>query len=207
MAKLVLYSFPGSCSFASHVALEYAGADYEVRRVDFGSGAQGSDEYLAINPKGRVPALVTDHGILTETPAILGYIAQTLPEAKLAPSDPWSYARMQSFNSFMCATVHVAHAHKFRGYRWANEKSSFEDMRANVPRTMGECFAMIETGMLEGPFVLGDAISTSDIYLLTIARWLEGDEVDLTPLPRVVDHRARMLELPAVQAVIAAEST
>ena len=79
-----LFYSPGSCALASHMALEEVGAEYAVARVDISRSEQRSAEYLAINPKGRVPALVTDEGILTETPAILAYLAQRFPQAKLA---------------------------------------------------------------------------------------------------------------------------
>ena len=84
---LKLFYATGTCALASHIALKEAGADYETVRLDFGSNDQRKPEYLAINPKGRVPALVADKGILTETPAILVFIAQTFPEAHLAPLD------------------------------------------------------------------------------------------------------------------------
>ena len=78
-----------------------AGADYEAIRLDFAADEQQGVEYLAINPKGRVPALVTDRGILTETPAILLYLAQTHPHAVLAPlNDPFALAQLQAFNSY-----------------------------------------------------------------------------------------------------------
>jgi glutathione S-transferase len=82
---LTLFYAPTACSLASHIALEEAQADFEARRVDFAAGEQRSPDYLAINPKGRVPALVTPRGVLTETPAILAFIAQSFPEARLAP--------------------------------------------------------------------------------------------------------------------------
>ena len=81
-----LYYAPGTCALASHIALEEAGAAYTAERLDFKNNQQNSPQYLAINPKGRVPALVTDRGILTETPAMLAYIAQSFPQAKLVPS-------------------------------------------------------------------------------------------------------------------------
>ena len=113
-----LYYAPGTCALASHIALEEAGADYSAVRLDFKSNQQQSQEYLKVNPKGRVPALVTDKGVLTETPAILAYVAQTFPNAKLAPlDDAFAFAQAQSFNNYLCATVHVAHAHKGRGAR------------------------------------------------------------------------------------------
>ena len=102
-----LFYSPGSCALASHIALEEVGAAYTAARIDFSKSEQRSPEYLTINPKGRVPALVTDDGILTETPAILAFIAQSFPQAKLAPlDDPFAFARIQAFNSYLCSTVH-----------------------------------------------------------------------------------------------------
>lgn len=194
--KYLLYTYPGTCAFASHCALEYVNADYELRRPDFQNLLQS--DYVGINPKGRVPALVTDHGTLTETPAILSYIAQTFPAAKLIPENPWLLARVQEFNSYLCATVHVAHAHKYRGYRWADKQSSFDDMQMKVPETMSGCFRLIEDSLLRGPWVLGEQFSICDLYLVTIARWLEADQVDIAALPKVIDHRTRVLAHPAV---------
>jgi glutathione S-transferase len=201
-----LYYAPGTCALASHIALEEAGADYKAMRIDFKTNQQNSPDYLAINPKGRVPALVTDRGVLTETPAILAYIAQTFREAKLAPSDdPFALAQLQAFTSYLCSTVHVAHAHKMRGYRWATEEASFADMKRMVPKSVGAAFALIERGMLRGPWVMGESYTICDPYLFTIAQWLEGDGVDLAALPKVMAHRKRMLERPAVRKVVEEE--
>ena len=169
MIKL-FYSL-GSCSLASHIALEEAGAPYEAVRTDVRKGDQRKPEYLALNPKGRVPALVTDQGVLTENVAILAWIAQAFPEARLAPTDPWGFAQAQAFNAYLAATVHVAHAHRHRGYRWADEETSFEDMRRKVPQTVGECFELIETELLKGPWVLGEQYSICDGYLFTMLMW------------------------------------
>jgi glutathione S-transferase len=205
---LKLYYAPGTCALASHIALEEAGAGYTTERLDFKSNQQNSPEYLAINPKGRVPALVTDRGVLTETPAMLGFIAQSFPQAKLAPlDDPHAFAQMQAFNSYLCSTVHVAHAHRGRGYRWATDEASFADMKRMVPKSVGACFALIERGMLKGPWVMGDSYTICDPYLFTIAQWLEGDSVDLSALPKVADHRKRMAERPAVRKAVAEELT
>ena len=199
-----LYYAPGTCALASHIALEEAGADYSAVRLDFKSNQQQSQEYLKVNPKGRVPALVTDQGVLTETPAILAYVAQTFPNAKLAPlDDAFAFAQVQSFNNYLCATVHVAHAHKGRGYRWASEESSFADMKRMVPKSVAGAFELIEKGMLKGPWVMGDQYTMCDAYLHTVALWLEGDGVDLKTLPRVADHIKRMSDRAAVQKAVA----
>lgn len=202
---LKLYYAPGTIALASLIALEEAGAAYTAERLDFKNSQQTTAEYLAINPKGRVPALVTDHGILTETPAILAYIAQGFPKARLMPEEPFAFAQAQSFNSYLCSTVHINHAHKMRGYRWAVEESSFADMKRKVPETMAASFALIEREMLKGPWVMGERYTICDPYLFTLAQWMEADGVDLARIPRVVDHRRRMSERATVKKAIAQE--
>jgi len=203
---LKFYYAPNSCALASHIALEEAGAVYEAVRLDFSTNEQRQPAYTAINPKARVPALATDRGVLTETPAILTFIAQTHPGARLAPfDDAYAFAEVQAFNAYICATLHVAHAHKFRGPRWADEESSYADMRRVAPRAVGACFALIESTMFKGPWVMGEAYTICDPYLFTVAQWIENDGVDPTLLPRVVDHRRRMSERPAERRAIADE--
>ncbi len=203
---LKLFYSPGACSLASHIALEEAGAPYELMRLNFKADDQRKPEYLKVNPKGRVPALVTDRGTLTESPAILAYIAQTFPAAKLAPTDAFDFARAQAFNSYLCSTVHVSHAHRVRGNRWVDDPAALKEMQRKVPETVGAAFALIENGMLEGPWVMGRDYSICDGYLFTMAQWMEGDGVDLSKLPRVMEHRARVAERPAVKRALAQEA-
>lgn len=203
---LTLYYAPNTCSLASHIALEDTGAEYELRRIDFRTTEQQSTDYLRINPKARVPALATSRGVLTETPAMLVFIAQSYPGAELAPlEEPFAFAELQSFNSYLCSTVHVAHAHRMRGYRWADEQTSFADMKRKVPQSVGGCFALIEGILLKGPWVMGDRYTIADPYLFTLAQWLEADGVDVSRLPRVIEHRSRMAERPSVIKAIAEE--
>jgi glutathione S-transferase len=203
-----LYYAPGTCALASHITLAEVGAAYTTEKIDFKSNQQNSPEYLRINPKGRVPALVTDRGILTETPAMLAFIAQSFPQSKLAPfDDTFAFAQAQAFNSYLCSTVHVAHAHRMRGHRWATDEASFADMKRMVPKTVGASFALIERDMLRGPWVMGDTYTICDPYLYTLSLWLEGDSVDLSALPKVMDHRKRMSERPAVQKALAEQKS
>ena len=203
---LKLYYAAGTCALASHIALEEAGAKFETVRVDFRSNEQRKPEYLAINPKGRVPALVTEHGVLTETPALLVYIAQTFPHAGLAPlGDAFALARVQAFNSYLCSTAHVAHSHRMRGYRWADDPAAIEDMQRKVPQSVGECFELIEREMFAGPWVMGRTYTVCDPYLFTLSRFLEGDGVDPARFPKVLDFRNRMAERPAVERALAEE--
>lgn len=200
---LTFYYAPNSCALASHLALEHSGTAYQVRKLDLSKGEQRSPEYLAVNPKGRVPALISEHGVLTETPAILAYLAQRFPAAKLMPiGDPWQFAQAQAFNSYLCSTVHVAHAHRYRGHRWSDDAAAIESMRIKVPQTMKACLDQIEHDYFKGPFVLGDEYSVCDMYLFTITQWLEGDEVDVNWFPKVAAHRRWMLANPVVQKVL-----
>ncbi len=203
---LKLYFAPGSCALASLIALEESGAAFETVRLNLGAGDQRRPEYLALNPKGRVPALATARGILTETPAILAFIAQSFPQAGLAPlEDPFAFGQAQAFNSYLCSTVHVAHAHKMRGTRWvdAGDQAAIDAMRRKVPQTMADCFTLIEREMLAGPWVLGATYSICDPYLYTISGWLEGDGVDIARFPKVAAHRGLMEARPAVQRALA----
>ncbi len=201
---LKLYYAPGTVAMASHIALAEAGADYTAVPVDFANAAQTKADYLAINPKGRVPALVTEQGILTETPAILLYIAQRYPEKNLAPLDDiHRLAEMQAFNSYLCSTVHVNHAHRMRGPRWASEESSFEDMRRKVKSNMEASLTLIQSDMYKGPWIMGETFTVADCYFFAIYRWLEGDKVDINDYPKLADLIKRMQERPAVKRVLA----
>jgi glutathione S-transferase len=202
----IFYYAPHTCSLASHVALVEAGAPYELKRIDFASTEQRQPHYLALNPKGRVPAMLTQRGILTETPAILAFIAQSFPDARLAPlDDPFAFAEVQAFNSFICSTVHVAHAHRMRGYRWADDPVAIAAMQRKVPQSVSGCYELIERQMIKGPWVMGESYTICDPYLFTLAQWLEDDGVDPRQFPAVIEHRRRVSERPAVKKAIAEE--
>ena len=203
---LTLYYAPGTCALASHLALEYAGAAYRTVSLDFPNKQQQTPEYLSVNPKGRVPALVTDRGTLTETPAILQYVSQAFPQARLAPlDDPFLLAKANEFNSYLCSTVHVAHAHRVRGHRWADDAPAIEAMKKKVPEVIGACFELIERRLFIGPWVLGERFGICDMYLYTLSRWLKGDGVEIARFPKVAEHTARMAADPVVVKVLAAQ--
>ncbi|MGU5714972.1 glutathione S-transferase family protein [Aeromonas taiwanensis] len=204
MSELTLYLAPGTCAMAVRIALVEANAPHRIQRLDLAAGEQRSPAYLAINPKGRVPALVTERGVLTETPALLLYVAQCFPEAQLAPlDDTFLLARMQEVHSFLASTVHVAHAHGRRASRWADDEQAIAAMQAKMPRNMRDGFAEIERHYLAGPWVLGERFSLADIYLFVVAGWLASDGVDIAEFPKVAAHHERMLARPTVQEALA----
>ena len=198
---LKLYYAPRACSLAPHIALEEVEADYEGVLVNFADAEQRSPEYLKINPKGRVPTLVTDRGILTENPVILGYIAQIFPDAKLANNDDsFAFGDMQAFNGYLSSTVHVAFAHGSRSERYADDPAAIAAIKAKAPALVTSAFALIEEKLADGrPFVHGDAYTVSDPYLFVMTRWLARDGMPGTArFPFAEAHMQRLNERPAV---------
>jgi glutathione S-transferase len=200
---MIFYYAPKTISLASHIALQEAELNYEARRLDFSATEQQSSAYLGINPKGRVPALDTGQGILTETPAILAYIAQIASDSELAPvNDPYAFAKVQEFNLYLCATVHVAHAHRVRAYRWADDALAIEAMQERVPGNMRDCFRLIEDKFFKGPWVMGETYTICDPYLFTISNWLEGDGVQIREFPKIAEHFQAMQKRPQVREIL-----
>lgn len=197
---LKLYCAPNTIAVAAIVALN-EGVHWEPVSVDFASAEQTKPHYLSINPKGRVPVLITPEGPLTEVGAILEYVAETAVP-RLLPVDPLQRARMREVMYYLASTMHVNHAHRFRGARWANEESSFADMRAKVPETMAQSCAYLEP-KIEGPYLFGPELTLADCYLYPISTWLEGDGVQLGLFPKLQAWKTEMERLPSVQKAIA----
>ena len=198
---LTLYYARNTCAFAAHVVLEDAEATYKTVEIDFKKAEQNSINYKKINPKQRVPSLLTSRGILTETPAIMLYIAQEYPEKNLVPTDNFQFARAQSFNAYLASTVHVAHSHKHRGARWASDENALANMTHKVRENMTECGKFIENELLTGPWVLGKTYSICDPYLAVITRWLGDDDVDTSQLPRIMAHNNLIKERDTMKKV------
>lgn len=201
---LTLYLSKGSSAVAPHLLLEEIGADYDVVEVPIGKGAHLSADYLKINPKGRVPALRTPGGILTENPAILWYLGELAPNNELLPQDPFNRARAQEINAYICATVHIAFAHKQRGARWSDDPVSIEGMKGKVAANLADCATLIEAHYLKGPWVLGDSYSICDAYMFLVPRWMAAAGVALSDYPALERHYKAMLDREATQRVLTA---
>lgn len=198
---LRLFYGPGTVAVATAITLEEAGLDYRLVQLDFANAEQTKPDYHKVNPKGRVPALVTDHGVLTETGALLDYIAALAPEANLIPSEPFLAAKMREVMYYLASTMHVNHAHKMRGHRWADQQSSHQDMTAKVQETMTASCAFVEANYPLNPFVLGQGFSLADPYLFTILTWAGGDGVDMDAFPKLAAFLMMMEQRPSVKAI------
>lgn len=200
---LTLYYDAGTSALASHILLEEVGADYRLAPVALAAGEHRDPAFLEINPKGRVPVLVTPEGVITENPAILTYVAATHPQAGMLPETAFGRAQADALNAYLCGTVHVAFAHRFRGARWADDAAAIAAMAAKAPANLRDCAALIEAHYLTGPWALGPRFSLCDAYLALVPRWLEKAGIDLAEFPRLSAHWAALRARPAVARVLA----
>ncbi|APE45192.1 hypothetical protein BOO69_18535 [Sulfitobacter alexandrii] len=201
---LTLYYSRGSSALAAHILLIEVGAAFDTVEVSIAGGRHRTPEFTALNPKGRIPALGTPEGILTENPAILEYIAATHPHAGLIPGSPYDQARARSLCAYICATVHVAFAHGKRADRWADDPAARDAMRTKVRENLLDCADLLERHLLEGPWALGPRFGYCDPYLFLVGRWMKAHDLTLASFPRMEAHSRLMLERPATKTAMQA---
>lgn len=202
---LKLYYAKGSSALAAHILLEEVGAVYETVEISIPKGEHLAPEFLARNPKGRVPVLETPDGFITENPAILEYIAATHPQAGFVPEDAYTQAQARALAAYICATAHVAFAHKQRGRRWAENDSSLLDMQQMVPANLQACAAFLEADLALAPWALGAEYCFCDPYLVLLGRWLSAVDLTLDAYPKLAQHRDALLARPATRAALKAQ--
>jgi glutathione S-transferase len=185
--RLRLYYSPGACSLAPHAALEEAGADYEPVRVDFAQAEQRSPAYLAINQKGRVPALAQGDWVLTENPAILRTIARLYPQAGLWPEEVRAEAACLEWLAWSASTIHPAYAHVRRSERYATSEAAKAEVIERGRETCADLWTMIEVNLSRGPWAAGDAFSVADLYLMVFWFWGRGPVLGYD-MPRQFPH-------------------
>ncbi|HZS85168.1 MAG TPA: glutathione S-transferase N-terminal domain-containing protein [Stellaceae bacterium] len=202
---LTLYYSPGACSMASHIGLEEAGAEYESQPVLLAKGEHKTEAYLKINPRGKVPALKTEDGVLTENTAILTYIARRYPAANLLPKDALGEARCISTMAWLSNTVHPCFTHVFRPERFTSEESAQAGIKETGKRSFFANLQEID-GLLAGKeWLQGAQFTTCDPYALVFYSW--GTRIDL-PMKELKNYTAwkdRMLKRPAVRKILERE--
>jgi glutathione S-transferase len=196
-----LYFSPGACSMSPHIVLLEAGLPFEIERVNLANKqtAAGAD-FRATNPKGYVPALVLDNGeLLTEGPAIIQYIADQVPEKKLAPAfgTMARYHLMETLN-FITTELHKGFSPLFKPHMPDEAKKMAREVLALRLSVVAE--------QLNGkPYLMGDQFTVADAYLFTVLSWTGRVDFDLSPWPVFKEYRERIAARPAVQAALAAE--
>ena len=200
-----LYYSKGFSALAPHILALELGVDLALVEVPIPQGAHQAPEFLARNPKGRVPLLDTPEGGLSENPAILEYLAARHPQRGLLPEGHLAQARARELCAYLCATAHIAFAHKLRGKRWARDPVALADMQKYVPQNLTQCATYLESTLPLGPWALGADYSFCDPYLYVFARWLDAAGVPIDPFPKLAAHKLAMLARPATQAALAAQ--
>ncbi|MBN9062975.1 MAG: glutathione S-transferase [Rhizobiales bacterium 65-9] len=205
---ITLYYSPGACSLAPHIVLEEAGFPFTAERVDFSKAQQRSQDYLRINPKARVPALVDGDFIVTENPAILRYIAALAPEKQLWPDNARDEARCMEWMAWMSSGLHVSYAHIRRAERYATGEAALESVRAKGREATREIWEAVEKKMPSGSWLAGDRYSVADPYLYVFWAWGGGQVLGYDmdrEFPKWSALARRVAERPATQRALARE--
>jgi glutathione S-transferase len=202
---LKLYYSPGACSLAAHIALEESKADFEASRVTIADGDNARPGYLAVNPRGFVPALEADGTVITENVAVLTYIARRFPEAHLLPFDrPLDLARAFQQMAFLSSSLHIAFAQVWRPHRFTEDRSVHPQIVEGGRRRILGFFAEIEDRLASSAHLAGAEMTLADPYVLLFFRW--GNRIGLEmSWPHWAAHSRKMLERPAVQRALARE--
>ena len=196
-----LFLKPGACSLSPHIVLEELGLNYETETVDLKGKKTGSGgDYLAINPKGYVPALQLDNGyVLTEGPAIVQHLADLKPEKKLAPANgTLERYQLQSWLTFTGTELHKNFSPLFNP---AAPQEWKEQCSANISRRL----AYVDQQLAGKDYLMGQDFTVADAYMFTVVGWTKFVKIDISGLPNLVAYQQRVAARPAVLATLKAE--
>lgn len=196
-----LFFSPGACSLAPHIALEEVGTDFETVKVDLATRkTETGEDFLAVNPAGKVPVLVLDSGeVLTENPAILTYIADQKPEAGLAPREgSLDRYRLLSRLSFLGSELHKAFVPLFT-------PGASDEVKAAAADAVKNHLAALDKELAGKQYYCGDQFSVADVYLFVILGWPAHVGIDLSAYPSLGAYCGRIAQRPAVGAALKAE--
>ena len=197
-----LFYVPGSCSRAPHIVLHETGLKFETERVDPKNKKVAEGDYVSvINPKGHVPALKLANGeVLTETGAIIQYLADQKPEAGLIPkAGTWERYRLMEWVNFVTSEMH-------KGYSPLFSPLTAPEHREFAMAQMHKKLKFVDDNLSKHPFLMESGYSVADIYLFVTLGWAERTKVDLSGYKNILGLIERVQNRPAVQAALKAES-
>jgi glutathione S-transferase len=196
-----LFFSPGACSLSPHIVAQEAGIPLTLVKVDTASKklADGGD-YWAVNPKGYVPALELDNGeLLTEGPAIVQYLADRNPEAKLVPAaGTLERYRVQEMLGYINSEIHKTYSPLFR-------PTTSPELRKDREEYLRKRYQLIEQRLAKGPYLFGEQFTVADAYLFTVTNWANFLKIDMSAFPNLLAFQGRVAARQAVQAAMAAE--
>ena len=197
-----LYYSPGACSLSPHIALLEAGLPYDLVKVDLrAKKVENGDDYLKVNPKGQVPALVMDNGeLLTEGPVIVQIIADKAAGKNLAPSrDSTERYKLQEWLNYITGELHKNFGPMFSPVLADEAKAFFKD------RVMGK-FKYVDSVLAGRDYLMGKQFTVADGYLFTMLTWADRMKFDLSAMPNLLAYKARIAARPKVQEALAKEA-
>jgi glutathione S-transferase len=196
-----LYYSPGACSFSPHVVLHESGLPFGTERVDLKTKkTESGADYDTINPKSYVPALIMNNGeLLTEGPAIVQYLADLVPEKKLAPpSGTLERYRLQEWLNYISSEIH-------KGFGPLFNPATPEEMKTAIKARLAKRFGFAATALEGSDYLMGDTFTVADAYLFTMLRWTHSSGIDISPWPALGKYIERVAARPAVIATLKAE--
>ena len=196
-----LYYYPGACSLAPHIVAREAGITLTLEKVDLANRTtEAGANYLAVNPKGYVPALgLQDNSVLTEASAIIQYLADTQPGKNLAPAvGTMERYRLLEWLGFISTEIH-----KGFGPLW--NPATPDAVKAATKERLASRFAYLDETLAKQPFVMGDTFTIADAYLFTVVNWTNFHGIDISSFPNLQAFQARVASRPAVQQALEAE--
>lgn len=196
-----LYYSPGACSLSPHIVANELGLALKLEKVDTkAKRTESGRDYWQINPKGYVPALELDNGeVLTEGPAIVQYLGDQRPDAKLVPANgTFERVRLQEMLGYINSEIHKSYSPLFKD-------DTPEQTRTERKAYLQRRYELLEKILAQHTWLLGDQFSVADAYLFTVTRWANGVKLDLSAFPQLRAFQERVAARPAVQAALSAE--
>ncbi len=207
MSSIQLYMAPGTCARVTCIALEEAGQDFETILIRFMKGEHKSPDFKRLNPKGKVPTLVVDGTPLTENVAILSYLHEEFPDARLLPGVTESYERLQQLAdlSFCASTLHPI-VTRIRMPQFFATEDCARSVWEKGCESMNEYFGLVNNRLGNGPWWYGEQWSVVDAYLYWIFWRCAGANYDVEPFAHFKDHATRMEARPATRRALEREA-
>ncbi len=197
-----LFYSPGACSLVPHVALEEAGADYDLVRVMLADGEHRTADFLAVNPHARVPALRVEGRVITENVAILNYVADRFgADGSVPRGDPLETARCNELLGWFASTVHIGFAGIWRAERFTADEAAWPAIESGGRSAVERDFAEIEE-LCGAGWIAGDRFTAADSYVATFLRWGRRIGLDIGRYPNMCDLVARAIARPAFARAI-----
>lgn len=194
-----LYYMPGACPLATHIVLEWIGQPYETQAVP--RNELKEPEFLALNPVGSVPVLTDGELVLTQSVAILEYLAEKYPEANLMPTDLVARAETRRWLAFVNADLHKAFGLIFAKAMYSNDAACQDQLAASSTEKTLQLFAIVEK-QLEGREWVTGTRSIVDPYLYTVFSWAHRLKIDVSGFTNLNAFYQRMHDDPGVQAAL-----